>query len=64
MTYEGLKKFICETYDIYSGDVAWAFNIGYLDCLTDNTDHLKHSELNELIRMNSELREEKSNEIK
>lgn len=56
MTYEKLEKFISETYKYYNNDLAWAFNVGYLDCLLDNTDDFKYGELNNLMRMNSELR--------
>lgn len=51
-----MEKFIGETYKYYTKNIAWAFNVGYLECLTDNTDSLKYGEINNLLRLNSEIR--------
>lgn len=61
MTYEDLKIYIRETYDCYDVVIAWAYNIGYLDSLTDNTENFKHQEITALITLNSEIRKEKGN---
>lgn len=56
LTYIKLKKFLRETYDYHDPEVAWSYNIGYLDCLADNTDFFKHNQLSYLIELNSEIK--------
>lgn len=61
MNYRELLEFICETYDIYEPEVAWAYNVGYLDSLTDNTNYFRHWTLSDLIAFNSGMRKGKLN---
>ena len=59
LTYKKLKKFLRETYDYHDPEVAWSYNIGYLDSLADNTDFFEYNQLSYLIELNSEMRREK-----
>lgn len=54
--YEELKEFIRETYNIYDPDIAWAYNIGYIDALTDYTHSFTYDELNNLTTLNDQLK--------
>ena len=59
LTYKKLKKFLQETYDYHDPDVAWSYNVGYLDSLADNTDFFKYNQLSYLIELNSETKKER-----
>ena len=56
--YKELEEFLRETYDIYNPDVAWAYNAGYIDALTDHTNQLQYFELDRLTILNDKLRME------
>jgi len=56
--YERLEEFIQETYNIYDPGMAYAYNIGYIDALTDYTHNFTHYELNNLTFLNDQLRVE------
>ena len=59
LTYKKLKKFLRETYDYHDPEVAWSYNIGYLDSLADNTDFFEYNQLSYLIEVNTKMRKEK-----
>ena len=59
LTYKKLKRFLRETYDYHDPEVAWSYNVGYLDCLADNTDFFKYNQLSYLIEVNTEMKKEK-----
>ena len=56
--YNELGEFLRETYDFYDRDMAWAYNIGYIDALTDHTHNFTHNELDDLTILNDQLRTE------
>lgn len=51
-----LFKFIRETYNIYDPGMAYAYNLGYIDALTDYTHGFTYDELNNLTTLNDQLR--------
>ena len=53
--YDELKTFLRGTYDIYDSELAWAYNTGYIDALTDYTHNFAHYELNKLTILNDQL---------
>jgi len=59
ITYKELKEYIIETYDYLTPNVAWGYNEGYLDAITDHTDDFRYQEITALIILNSEIKKEK-----